>query len=49
LKQAEIQVKLREEEKKKEIEVIKEHFNKKVEEQSKKGTVDSSVVAELER
>lgn len=44
LKQSDIQIKLKEEEKKKEIEVFKEHFQKKIEEASKKGTIDISVV-----
>lgn len=47
MKQADIQIKIKEEEKKRELEVLREHFLKKIDE--KKGSVDSAVVVELER
>ena len=40
---------MKEEEKRKEIEVLKDFYHKKVEETNKKGTVDSSVVVGLEK
>lgn len=47
MKQADIQIKIKEEEKKRELEVLREYFLKKIDE--KKGSVDSAVVVELER
>jgi hypothetical protein len=44
LKSSDLQLKLKEEEKRKELEVMREHYQRKVEEAMKKGSVDSSVV-----
>jgi hypothetical protein len=49
LKQTDLQLKLKEEEKRKEVEVMKEHFHKKVEEAAKKGSAESSIVVGLEK
>ena len=49
LKSSDLQLKLKEEEKRKELEVMREHYQRKVEEAMKKGSVDSSVVEGYER
>ena len=42
LKQSEIQVRLKEEEKKKELETLKDFYSKKIEDASKRGQADST-------
>jgi hypothetical protein len=49
LRQAEIQIKLKDEERRKELDVMKENMKRRVEEASKRGTADSGALAELER
>jgi hypothetical protein len=49
LRQAEIQIKLKDEEQRKELDVMKENMKRRVEEASKRGTADSGALAELER
>lgn len=44
-----MQIKLKEEEKKREVEVMKEHYSKKIEEAMKKGSMDSSQIAEFDK
>ena len=49
LKQSEISLKLKEEEKKKEVETLKEHYQKKIQETQNKSSTDGTVMIELEK